>query len=488
MNILPVLLKDGYKVGHVFQYPEDTTMVYSNLTARRSRTGVDGVVAFGFQYFVQEYLVNQFNRNFFGQHRTDVIREYQRRIGNYLGPGITTDHIDALWHRQYLPLCVKAVPEGTVVPLRVPMLTIRNTEPEFYWLTNMLETLMSNILWMACTSATTAFQYRKTFERYAKETGAPKEFVPWQGHDFSFRGLPGVEAAMLSGAAHLLSFTGTDTIPAIDFLEQYYGADSDKELVGGSVPATEHSVMCMGLQETELQTFNRLLTKIYPVGVVSIVSDTWDFWRVLTEYLPAMKDTIMAREGKLVIRPDSGDPTLIICGDPDSYTPVQYNGAISTLWDIFGGTVNAAGYKELDPHIGLIYGEAITLERQEEILGLLKRKGFASSNVVFGIGSYTYQHVTRDTYGFAVKSTYGETRSRGGVPIFKDPATDTGKMKKSALGLIRVNEAEDGTITADENVTWEEEDRGLLQTIFHNGLAGNTQTLAEIRARLEAQL
>ncbi len=488
MKIQTPLLLDGYKIGHVFQYPPDTTMVYSNLTARSSRTGINEVVAFGFQYFVEEYLIRQFKETFFDRPKDEVLAEYRRRVDNYLGPGaVTLDHIAALHNLQYLPLQIKAVPEGMSVPLRVPMLTIRNTIPEFFWLTNMVETLMSSVVWHPCTSATTALQYRKTFERYAKLTGGPKDFVPWQGHDFSFRGLTGPETAALSGAAHLLSFTGTDTVPAIDLLEQYYGADSDKELVGGSVPATEHSVMCMGMQDDEMETFKRLLTETYPAGPLSVVSDTWDFWKVLTEYLPLLKREIMARDGKLIVRPDSGDPVKIICGDPAfTNANAEGRGAIQVLWGIFGGIVNKEGYKELDPHIGLIYGEAITLERQEEILHKLKVKGFASTNVVFGIGSYTYQYVTRDTYGFAIKSTFGATLSRGNLPIFKDPATDSG-LKKSARGLLRVDSNPYG-LYVTEDVSWDEEIGGELRIIFRDGRAHNVQTLAEVRARIGEQL
>ncbi len=488
MKIQTPLLLDGYKLGHVFQYSPDTTLVYSNLTARSSRTGIKEVVAFGFQYFVEEYLIRQFKETFFDRPKAEVLAEYQRRVDNYLGPGaVTIDHIAKLWDLQYLPLVIKAVPEGTSVPLRVPMLTIRNTIPEFFWLTNMLETLMSSVVWHPCTSATTALAYRKTFERYAKVTGGPMDFVPWQGHDFSFRGLTGPETAALSGAAHLLSFTGTDTVPAIDLLEEYYGANSDKELVGGSVPATEHSVMCMGMQDDEKETFKRLLTETYPSGPLSVVSDTWDFWKVLTEYLPQLKAEIMARDGKLIVRPDSGDPTKIICGDLGSHTEAEQMGAIAVLWEIFGGKVNDKGYKELDPHIGLIYGEAITHDRQADILCRLAAKGFASTNVVFGIGSYTYQYVTRDTYGFAIKSTFGATLSRGNLPIFKDPATDSGP-KKSAKGLLRVDKGVDGKLYVTEDVDWNDEIGGELQIIFRDGHAYNVQTLAEIRERIEAQL
>ncbi|KKK74919.1 hypothetical protein LCGC14_2878960, partial [marine sediment metagenome] len=218
-------------------------------------------------------------------------------------------------------------------------------------------------------------------------------------------------------------------------------------------------------------------------------SDTWDFWKVLTEYLPTLKAEILSRDGKLIVRPDSGDPVKIICGDTslEVTRACIFKGAIEVLWDTFGGKVNETGFKELDPHIGLIYGEAITLERQEEILLRLMLKGFASTNVVFGIGSYTYQYVTRDTYGFAIKSTFGATLSRGDVPIFKNPATDSG-LKKSAKGLLRVDKGVGGKLYVTEDVDWNDEIGGELQIIFRDGHAYNVQTLAEIRARIEAQL
>ncbi|WP_420155879.1 nicotinate phosphoribosyltransferase, partial [Siphonobacter sp.] len=386
----------------------------------------------------------------------------------------------------YLPLEIRALPEGTLTPFRVPMFTIQNTQPEFFWLTNFLETLLSCILWLPCTSATTAFHYRNLLDQYAETTGGDAAFVPWQGHDFSFRGMAGLEAAELSGAAHLLSFTGTDTIPAIDFLETYYGADVDTELVGGSVPATEHSVMCMGTQSGEIDTFRRLIHEIYPRGVVSIVSDTWDFWQVITEFMPQLKDAILSREGKVVIRPDSGDPVLILCGDPAAPvgTPA-YKGAVECLWETFGGTITTTGYRLLDAHIGLIYGDSITLERCRTICQRLANKGFASTNVVFGIGSYTYQYVTRDTFGFAMKATYGVVNGEGRA-IFKDPKTDDG-TKRSAKGLMKV-EGENGWVSGlSDEVSPEEATRGLLQTVFKDGKLLVEHRLADIRTRLQRQ-
>jgi nicotinamide phosphoribosyltransferase len=490
MKVSPIILKDGYKVGHKFQYPEGTTLVYSNLTPRKARNPqVNEIVFFGLQYFIKEYLIKQFDELFFKQPKEEVVKAYARRLDNYLGKdSISYDHIEKLHDLGYLPLEIKALPEGSLVPMRVPIFTIWNTKPEFFWVTNMLETVLSAIIWKPCTSATTAFQYLRTFTKYANETvGDDKTFIPWQGHDFSFRGMSGIEDAVMSGAGHLLSFAGTDTIPAIDFLEQYYNADCEKELVGGSVPATEHSVMCMGTQGDEINTFDRLISKVYPAGIVSIVSDTWDFWQVITEFLPKLKEKILARNGKVVIRPDSGDPVKIIIGDKDAQpgTP-EYKGAIECMWETFGGTITEKGFKLLDGHIGLIYGDSITTERQDAILAGLKEKGFASYNVVLGIGSFTYEYVTRDTFGFAMKATYGEVNGEG-RDIFKDPKTDDG-TKKSAKGLMQVYRDKNGKLALKDQCTWEEEAQGELKTVFKDGKLVVDLTLEDIRQRIKAQL
>lgn len=483
--MLPLNLTDGYKVDHRRQYPEGTTLVYSNLTPRKSRVpNVESVIFFGLQYAIKRYLIEEFDREFFAKPKADVIARYKRRIEAYLGPdAITYEHIGQLHDLGYMPLEIRALPEGTRVPMRVPMFTIHNTQPEFFWLTNFLETLLSTCLWLPCTSATTAAVYRQMLDTYCTQTGGDPAFTDWQGHDFSFRGMGGVEAAMLSGAAHLLSFSGTDSIPAIDFLEIYYGANADKELIGGSVPATEHSVMCMGTQDGEIDTFRRLIETIYPKGIVSIVSDTWDFWQVIAEFLPELKTTILQRDGKVVIRPDSGDPVHIICGNPDA--PVgspEHKGAVECLWDTFGGTITATGYKQLDPHIGVIYGDSITVERCRAICEGLIGKGFATGNIVFGIGAYTYQHVTRDTFGFAMKATYGEVNGEGRA-IFKEPKTDDG-TKRSARGLLRVDRDAEGTLVLKDNCTWEEANGGMMELIFRDGKLVKEWTFEAVRKQV----
>jgi len=478
----PLLLTDGYKVDHRRQYPKKTTLVYSNWTPRKSRIeGIEEVTFFGLQYFIKKYIIEEFNNNFFSKPKEEVITAYAKRIDNYLGENsVGTDHIAALHDLGYIPMVFKALPEGVSVPIRVPMFTMYNTLPEFFWLTNYFETILSTTVWLPCNSATLARQYRIILDKYAEETSSVPEFVDFQGHDFSMRGMAALEAALISGAGHLLSFTGTDTIPAIDFLERYYNADSTKEFIGGSVAATEHSVMSMGTDSAEQETFKRLISEVYPNGIVSVVSDTWDLWKVLTEYIPNLKEDILARDGKVVIRPDSGDPVKIICGDPNSKDINVNKGVVQLLWDTFGGHINEKGYKELDSHIGAIYGDSITIERATQICEGLKKNGFASTNVVLGIGSFTYQYNTRDTFGFAMKATYGEVDGLG-RDIYKDPITDDG-TKKSARGLIKITK-EKGTYKLTDRVSWDEEKEGELKEVFRDGKMLVDLSLADVRAR-----
>ena len=481
----PLTQIDFYKADHRSQYPEGTTTVFSNWTPRKSRIAdIDSVVFFGLQYFVKEYLIRRWNDEFFNRPKDEVVIRYARRVRN-AGIDIDVEHIAALHDLGYLPIDVRALPEGTRVPIGVPMFVLWNTEPDFFWITNYLETSLSAVIWGPMTSATIASKYRRILDRWINETGGDPDFIDWQGHDFSYRGMYGTEAAMMSGAGHLLSFTGTDTVPAIDFLEDFYGANSDEELIGGSIPATEHSVMAMGTREDEVDTFRRLITKLYPTGIVSIVSDTWDYWKVWTEYLPELRDEILTRDGVVTIRPDSGDPVKILVGDPDAPegSPAR-RGSYELAWEVFGGTVNELGYKVLDPHINLIYGDSITTERCEAICSGLAAKGFVPKNI-FGIGSYTYQYNTRDTFGFAMKATAGvvdgELRE-----IFKDPVTDDG-TKRSARGLLAVNRNTDGKLELEERTTWERVKDSDFEPVFLNGELLRDEKLGEIRARLRSE-
>lgn len=567
-NKTPILnCIDFYKADHRSQYPKGTTKVFSNWTPRSSRLkDINNVVFFGLQYYIKEYLLTRWNETFFNRPKSEVIAEYQRRMNNSM-ISISYEHIEALHDLGYLPIQIDALPEGDSVPLRCPMFTITNTHPDFYWLTNYLETQLSATIWQACTSATLAKEYKKIFAAAMEHSGGPVDFVPFMGHDFSYRGMSSQESAEISGAAHLLSFQGTDTIPAIDFLEKYYNANSDYELIGCSVPATEHSCMCMGSKEGEFDTYKRLITEVYPHGIVSIVSDTWDYWSIWTDVLPRLKNEILARSvdsplpiNKVVIRPDSGDPVKVICGEDyetfdtlndaksevkdqlwdeasndcegshncgaDEYSKIvkvkednkfykitvcfEYNrhdktyyyveeysmksveeyeptpeflGSYDLAWNLFGGTINDKGFKLLDPHIGLIYGDSITLERAKEICARLMQKGYVPI-MVFGIGSFTYQYNTRDTFGFAIKSTYGEINGKP-VEIFKDPKTDSG-TKKSAKGLTAVLKDESGQYYLKDQISKEEykSNDNCLKTVFLNSNLMMDHNLSVIRDRI----
>ena len=488
---------DFYKAGHINQYPVGTTEVYSNFTPRSvkhlnvEKELYDGkIVFFGLQAFIKGFLIEAFDESFFKQPLARVLKQYKRRMDTSLFTNFDVSHIEALHNLGYLPIRIKALPEGAKVNPGVPVFTIVNTKPEFFWLTNYLETVISAEIWKKMVNATIASHYRGIFKKYAEMTAAPMDFVGFQGHDFSFRGMSGWADGALNGMAHLTSFVGTDTVAAIDSMEYFYNADADKELIGCSVPATEHSVMCMGGMDSEKETFRRLIQDVYPTDIVSIVSDTWDFWNVINVTAPALKKEIMARgttspfmpSGKVVFRPDSGDPVKIVCGDPDA--PVgsnEWKGAVRILDEHFGHTLTEKGYKILDSHVGLIYGDSITPKRANQILSNLEKMGYASCNCVFGIGSYTYNYSTRDSIGGAMKSTSGAVNGIRRT-IFKDPKTDNG-VKKSAKGLLRV-ERQNGEYILLDDQTEAQEKMGELEVVFENGKIVKEVTLAEIRSRL----
>ena len=522
------LLLDSYKSSHRKQYSPNTEVVYSTWTPRKSReSDINKVVVFGIQAFIQDYLVELFNQTFFYRKKEDVIPVIKEIMQNYTGDS-DTSHWEALHDLGYLPLEIRALPEGTLCPIRVPMATIENTKPEFYWLTNFIETIFSTEVWKPMTSATIALQYRKILDSYAEKTCDNNDHVDYQGHDFSLRGMAGIDAGLSSGAGHLVSFKGSDTIPAVFWIEKYYQTKNINGSVATSIPATEHSVAETNIIELEEQFKNsedprleaeraylgRLLNDVYPSGFFSYVSDTYNLWDVCTKVLPSHKDKIMSRDGRVVVRPDSGDPVDILCGyntktffddyggidkpvrlRDESDTP-YYNeinkGVIELLWETFGGTVNSKGYKVLDPHIGCLYGDAITLERAKEICERLEKKGFASSNVVLGIGSYTYNMNTRDTFGFALKTTYGVVNGKE-LLLYKDPITDDG-TKKSQKGRVIVLRDENGDLTYIDNLyksEWEKrvnngEDE--LRTVFRDGKVMNTQSFDMVRATLKHEL
>jgi nicotinamide phosphoribosyltransferase len=493
-KLQPSLATDSYKLSHAKMYPKNTSFVYSNFTPRSNKLfnapeafKKNYIVWFGIQATLRE-IKELWDENFFSLPLETVKEQFTAGTAPFTGDyPVDFNQIAALHTLGYLPIEVKSLPEGAKVKIGVPVFTICNTLPQFYWLTNFLETDLSTESWKAATNTTIAETYRRILAHYAELTGAPKEFIDFQAHDFSARGMSNRMDAAKSGAAHLTSFKGSDTLSAGPYLDYYYG--SKGTFVATSVPATEHSVMCIAGKEDEKETIRRLIQDTFPTGIVSVVSDSWDYWKVIGTYAYELKNVILSRQpdsqgfAKTVFRPDSGDPVQIICGklNPKDNSPEEI-GSVETLWNIFGGTINEKGFKTLNQKVGLIYGDSITMQRAVDILQRLMDKGFASDNIVFGVGSFTYQFSTRDTFGFAMKATYGIVDGKP-VEIFKDPSTDNG-TKRSARGLLRVLKVS-GEYTLFDRQTPLESESGELERIFHNGYSYNTTTLEEIRNRIK---
>jgi nicotinamide phosphoribosyltransferase len=483
---------DGYKIGHKKMLAKGTTRLYGTWIPRSTKhapKGVTKIVSFGQQLAVR-WLHDEFTENFFALPKNEAM-EFGNDMSMYLGMDYDPTHFGELHDLGYLPIRVKALPEGIETNPNIPHMTFINTVDGFGWLTLYLETIISSLAWKPSTSATLALCYRRNLVEWVTKTDPDNAWlIPFLCHDFSARGLSPWDM-LSSGLGHATSFKGSDTIVCIPAARYFYN-EPKNEVCINSVNASEHSVSTTKIFTVGEQQMIADWLIDFPKGILSIVSDTFDLWKLITEYLPANKQAIMARDGKLVIRPDSGDPVDIICGsfleEDKKYNPSdtvwtnEEKGVIELLWDIFGGTVNEQGYKVLDPHIGAIYGDSITLDRQIKIYKRLESKGFASTNIVLGVGSFTYQMNTRDTFGFAAKGAWFEVEENGtkvGYDIYKDPVTDDG-TKKSLKGLICVTEDHE-VLT---QCTWKQEGQGILQTIYENGQFHNQTSLTEIREKL----
>lgn len=539
---------DSYKVSHISFETEGVREIYSNFTARfdhymRDMLGKDydsKVVVFGLQWMLLRLHVMA-QEGFFKRPKAEVIAEMQEEHSAYIG-NERFEHFEALHDLGYLPIIVKSLDEGTLAPIGTPIYTVRNTVEGFEWLPNFLESGMCTDLWKQMTVATVARIFRKITNQYALETTGSIEGAEWQNHDFHVRGASGFESAAINGIGFLLSSCGSDNLPALWAARNFYQSTNAEGLLVGSVPAGEHSVTTsgifteierakwngidIGLVEAEKLYVSKLLTERFPTGIFSYVSDSFDYWSFITEVLPAVKPLIMQREGKFVVRGDSGDPVHIIAGyrivyfsnaykswdevyDSNSWdietevlhwngeyklitftglepiTAHEAEGTIEQLWTLFKGEYNALSYKVLDSHIGMIYGDGINVQRQKEILQRLKEKGFASTNIVFGVGSYSLNLLGRDHLGIAVKATNQIVEIADGVkldqPIYKDPKTDA--SKKSARGLLSVHE-ENGTLVTKDMQTRKQEETGLLGTLYMNGQFHKLTNIFEIRKRM----
>lgn len=492
MNLNPLLLRDYYKTTHPEQLPPTLTRLVSYFTPRVSRLpGQNKLVMFGLQGFIKGYLIEAFNRDFFQRDKQEVLDEYARILDYTLGKNsYSLDKIASLHDLGYLPLEIRAIPEGFRVNMGVPMFEVFNTHPDFVWLVNTIETAISCSLWHAMVSANVGYEYRQIVNRYYDMT--VDDDVPRARAlgDFSMRGQESVESAIMSSAGFCLSFLNTATIPAIPWLEKNYSCDCVAEPVAFGAISTEHSVMCSNyaIDGDEITMIRRLLTEIYPHHSFSMVSDSYDYWNLVESILPQLKEEILAHDGCLAIRGDSGDPVEIVTQ------------TVFKLWEIFGGTVNSKGYKVLDPHIKALYGDSITPQRCEEIYRILMQRGFACNNVSLGVGSFSMQCLehydqngvrhfdpfTRDTFGIAVKATYAEDKVGKPIMIFKDPKTDKDHFKKSQKGCCSVH-FDGGDFSYTDGLTFKEHDediQNVLIPVFRNGKMLNEYPLRVIRQLL----
>lgn len=476
----PMLLIDFYKAVHAEMLPKGITKSVSYFTPRMSRVKRWNEVAmFGLQGFIKEYLVDYFNEYFFFEYRNKAIGTYKTVMDATLGEGTYgLQKIEDLYDLGYLPIEIKALPEGTLVPMHVPMFSIENTHKDFAWLPQALESLISAEMWHPMIAATVGHTYRQIVNKFYEMTCDDNAVKARALGAFDFRGEECLQSAVKAGAGWCLSFLNIATVPTIPYLERNYNCDCTKEPVAFGSPSTEHSVMCSnyaidGDEETLIQ---RLLTEIYPNTSFSAVLDSYDYWNVVENILPKLKNEIMNHNGCFLVRGDSGD-----CVDVVTRT-------VFKLWEEFGGTTNSKGYKVLDPHVKAIYGDSITVQRCEQIYDILEKNGFAASNVALGVGSFSFQCIeedgvlkpfTRDTFSSCIKATYCEIDGRP-YPIFKNPKD--GGFKKSQRGLCHVYKGSDGKLTFKDGYTSENLPmNNLLETVFRDGKLVKEQSLQEIR-------
>ena len=485
-DIMMMLMSDTYKHTHPRMYPQNLTKLVSYLTPRKNMSSAfPHMVFFGLQSFIMDYLIDGFNEQFFDKSLKYIEYEYKHYMGIQIGVENTEwPKIKALHELGYLPLEIRALPEGSIINMGIPVVEMTNTHPDFAWVVQWVECILQAELWAPCAYATVGKAYHDLAEKYYnKTTDDANPFMAMA--DFGMRGMSCMEDSIRASAAWLLSFDKTSTIPALPYIDKYYNADCFINGIGRGAVSTEHSVMGanFAIDGDEIAFVKRLLTELYPNTSFSMVSDTYDYWNMVDNIIPACKDEIMAHNGKLLIRPDSGDMVEITIK------------TIEKLWNTFGGTMNYKGYKVLDPHIGLIYGDGCTLNRVHDIYEELENRGFAANNVVFGVGAFCFHAlfdnndkmtvITRDTFGMAMKATYGEFGDKK-LFIYKDPKTDDGNLKKSHKGCCRVWQYfNDGLYVCDDEFMGQVSNHEtLLETVFKDGELIKVDSFMDIRRRM----
>ncbi|WP_217604786.1 nicotinate phosphoribosyltransferase [Chitinophaga sp. GbtcB8] len=462
-----ILLADAYKYSHHKLYLPGTEYIYSYLESRGGK--FDNTVFYGLQYYLKTYLqgivftkekINEAEallQEVFGREDVFDRRRFEYIVHTYGG---------------HLPVRIRAVPEGTVVPVRNVLMTIENTDPACFWLTNFLETLLMQV-WYPCTVATLSREIKQIVKRYYTATASAASFagIDLVLNDFGFRGASSVESAGLGGSAHLVNFSGSDTLPASIFAKRYYDA---QQAPGISIPATEHSIVTLLGEKGEEAIFKHVLDT-FPTGVIACVSDSYNIFRACGQYWGEdLKQQVLQREGTLVIRPDSGDPVR---------TLLQ---VFEILFKQFGYTTNEKGYKVLPPQVRVIQGDGISLSSIGNIYAALQQAGISAENLALGMGGALLQRVNRDTQEFALKCSYAMVNGKD-IDVQKNPMelnaegqlrTSFKHSKAGRLKLVKEN-GEYRTLTLQEAPALADQ----LETVFENGHLVKEYSFADIRAR-----
>ena len=449
---------DSYKGSHFLQYPPGTEYVSSYIEARSGR--FDTMVFFGLQMYLKKYLARPITAA-----EIDYAEELWTSHGiPFNRPG--WEHI-LNKHGGKLPLRIQAIKEGTVLPIKNAIVQIINTDPEVPWLTSFMETALLRAVWYPANVATLSWSVKQLIRKYLKETSEiPEEVLPFKLHDFGARGVSSAESAAIGGLAHMVNFLGSDTVGAIQHARSYY----DEHMAAFSIPAAEHSTITSWGRENEVKAFDNMLNQFGgPDKLVAVVSDSYDIYKATDEYWgQELKAKVESMGGTLVVRPDSGDPTVV---------PVEI---IERLGGSFGYSENALGYKVLAPCVRVIQGDGVAPDSIKTILERLKAKKWSAENIAFGMGGALLQRgVDRDVMHWAMKAN---ATKRAGDPVwydvYKDPITDKGKRSKIGIQALIKTEAGYLSVRKDEMPAGSED---LLETVWENGDLVREQTLAEIR-------
>lgn len=455
-----ILMTDSYKLNHWNMYPPNTEHVYSYFESREGAF-FPKTPFFGLQYLLQEYLCGRvISKSAIDE--AEWVCKHHFNNGEYFNRPMW-EHI-VVAHGGRLPIKIKAVPEGVRVPVGNVLMTVENTDPKCFSLTNALESLLTHV-WYPSTVCALSHEVKTLIGRYLNETSMSSSSLPFMLHDFGYRGVSSEESAALGGAAHLVNFLGTDTIAGMMCAMDNYGASPEDDL-GFSVAATEHSIMTSLGASGEMKVLKHLLEK-YPTGILSVVADSYDYYRFVGDYVGSVfKDLILERDGIFVVRPDS--VTLA------HNNPAKLVGwTLGCLGEKFGYEVNGKGYRVLNPKVRVIWGDGIDIKGIADILATAKDLQYSAENLVFGMGGGLLQKVNRDTQRFAFKSS-AQCRDGEWHDVYKAPLD---KSKSSKRGRLKLVMGDDGM----ETVSIADGRDDLLETVYENGVLRKRYTFAQVR-------